>query len=167
MTGASSLTSARALRRESTASRGGLLIFSQHQIAAILATALDYAVMIACVSAVGLSAPLGTAVGSIVGAVANFTLGRRWVFQSTTSAMAGQAWRYAFVALFSLGFETGGEKLMVAMGLNYIVARLIASSCVGMLWNYPMHRAFVFKSRARSSGAAKCHSTPTVTACSA
>jgi putative flippase GtrA len=158
MTGASSLAS--------SAPRGGLVVFSQHQVAAILATALDYAVMIACVSVVGLSAPLGTALGSLVGAVANFTLGRRWVFQSTTSAIRGQAWRYAFVSLCSLGFETGGEKLMVAMGLNYIIARLIASCGVGMLWNYPLHRAFVFKPR-ESSAAAKCHSPQTVTACSA
>ena len=151
-----------AVAAPSTAARGGLVVFSQHQIAAILATALDYAVMILCVSVAGAAATLGTAAGSLVGAVANFTLGRRWVFQSTASAIRGQALRYAFVSLLSLVFETAAEKLMVAIGLNYVVARLIASSCVGVLWNYPMHRAFVFKARA----AAKCHSTQIATVCS-
>ena len=67
-------------------------LLSQHQLAALVATALDYCVMIVCVSAFGLSPVVGTAVGALFGAVTNFMLGRRWVFDARTGeSRAGAA----------------------------------------------------------------------------
>lgn len=127
--------------------RRTLFVFSQHQISAALATAVDFAVMIVCKSVLGMTPAEGTVVGSLFGAVTSFTLGRRWVFQSVAGDIRGQALRYAFVSTLSLIFNAVGEKLIVQAGLNYIVGRVLMSVVVGMLWNFPMHRYFVFRDR--------------------
>lgn len=127
--------------------RRTLFVFSQHQISAAAATAVDFAVMIVCKSGLGLTPAMATAIGSLFGAVISFTLGRRWVFQSAHGDIRGQALRYALVSTLSLIFNSRGEKLFVSLGLNYILARVLLSVVVGMLWNFPMHRYFVFRDR--------------------
>ena len=127
--------------------RRTLFVFSQHQISAAAATAVDFAVMIACKSGLGLTPAMATAIGSLFGAVISFTLGRRWVFQSAHGDIRGQALRYAFVSTLSLIFNSRGEKLFVSLGLNYVLARVLLSVVVGMVWNFPMHRYFVFRDR--------------------
>jgi putative flippase GtrA len=128
--------------------RRTIFVFSQHQISAAVATAVDFAIMIACKSGLGMTPAMATAVGSLFGAVVSFTLGRHWVFQQAHSDIRGQALRYAFASTLSLIFNSLGEKLFVAMGLNYVLARVLLSVVVGMLWNFPMHRYFVFRDRA-------------------
>jgi putative flippase GtrA len=123
-------------------------LLSQHQLAALVATALDYFIMILCVSAFGLSPVVGTVLGSLCGAVTNFTLGRRWVFDARSGDLRGQALRYALVSTVSLACNAVGEWLIVRVGLQYVAARLVASLVVGIGWNFPMHRHFVFRTDA-------------------
>ena len=35
----------------------------------------------------------------------------------------------------------------MSLGLNYVLARVLLSVVVGMIWNFPMHRYFVFRDR--------------------
>ena len=120
-------------------------LLSQHQLSSLVATGVDYCVMIACVSLFGLSPVIGTVIGALCGAVTSFTLGRRWVFDARNGNLRGQALRYAAVSALSLCGNAGGEWLLVRVGLQYILARVIASTVVGIGWNFPMHRHFVFR----------------------
>ena len=124
-------------------------LLSQHQLSSLVATGVDYCVMILCVSAFGLSPVLGTVIGALCGAVTSFTLGRRWVFDARRGDLGGQALRYAMVSAVSLCCNAGGEWLLVRVGLQYIVARVVASTVVGIGWNFPMHRHFVFRAGGR------------------
>lgn len=128
--------------------RRTIFVFSQHQISAAVATAVDFAIMIACKSGLGMTPAVATAIGSLFGAVISFTLGRHWVFHQAHGDIRGQALRYALASTLSLIFNSLGEKLFVALGLHYILARVLLSVVVGMLWNFPMHRYFVFRDRA-------------------
>ena len=121
---------------------------SQHQQTTQNATGVDYCIMIVCVSVFGLSPVVGTVIGAVCGALTSFTLGRRWVFQAREGDIRGQALRYAAVSALSLCGNAGGEWLLVRLGLQYIVARLITSIVVGIAWNFPMHRHFVFRAGA-------------------
>jgi putative flippase GtrA len=123
-------------------------LLSQHQLSSLVATGVDYVVMIVCVSALGLTPVWGTVFGALVGAVTSFTLGRRWVFQAQKGELFGQALRYAMVSAVSLGCNAVGEWLLVRVGLQYIVARVLASTVVGLGWNFPMQRHFVFRADA-------------------
>jgi putative flippase GtrA len=131
-------------------------LLSQHQLSSLVATGVDYIVMIVCVSAFGLSPVLGTVLGALCGAVTSFTLGRRWVFDARRGELRGQALRYGLVSAVSLCCNAAGEWLLVRAGLQYVVARVVASLVVGVGWNFPMHRHFVFRadSEQRTTAAA-------------
>ena len=120
-------------------------LLSQHQLSSLVATGVDYCIMIACVSLFGLSPVVGTVIGAMCGAVTSFTLGRRWVFDAKKGDLRGQALRYAMVSAVSLCCNAGGEWLLVRVGLQYIAARVVTSAVVGIGWNFPMHRHFVFR----------------------
>ncbi len=126
-------------------------LLSQHQLSSLVATGVDYCVMILCVSVFGLSPVVGTVLGALCGAVTSFTLGRRWVFDARRGDLGGQALRYAMVSAVSLCCNAGGEWLMVRVGLQYILARVVASTAVGIGWHFPMHRHFVFRAGGRGA----------------
>jgi putative flippase GtrA len=130
-----------------------LSLLSQHQLSALIATGFDYLIMIACVSLFGLSPVVGTVIGALFGAVINFTLGRRWVFDARGGDLRAQALRYALVSMVSLACNAGAEWLLVRAGLQYIGARLCASITIGVGWNFPMHRHFVFRAAPRPAAA--------------
>jgi putative flippase GtrA len=123
-------------------------VFARHQIGAIVSTALDFATMIAWVE-LGHGSPVtGTAVGAAVGGLSNFTLGRHWIFDADAGPVGGQMVRYALVSLFGLGWNTLGQKFLLAFShLPYPITRAMIAVVVGVFWNYPMQRWFVFHKR--------------------
>jgi putative flippase GtrA len=124
-----------------------LLLFGRHQLASVAATAVDYAMMIVAVSVVGFGPVNGTIIGASSGALTNFTLGRYFTFKASHGGtMRGQALRYVLVSAMSLVWNAFGEHLLAVMlGMQYILARLIVGTLVGFVWNFPMHRYFVFR----------------------
>ncbi len=88
---------------------------------------------------------MSTAFGALCGALTNFLLGRTWIFHRTDAGAPGQMIRYALVSGASLGLNSLGEYYFaVRLGLAYLPARVIVATVVGNLWNYPMHKFFVF-----------------------
>lgn len=121
-------------------------LLGKHQLASIVATAVDYSMMIVMVSVVGLTAVEGTVIGAACGATANFTMGRYFTFRASHGRPEGQALRYILVSAASLGWNALGEHLLaVVLGLHYVIARLITGTLVSFAWNYPLQRYFVFK----------------------
>ena len=117
----------------------------RHQLGAVVATAVDYTVMIVLVSGFGAAAALGTAVGAASGGVLNFSLGRRWIFRRSDASAGPQAGRYAMVSLGSLLLNTCGvHALAGVLHYPYVAARLAVSFAVSLLWNFPMQRSFAF-----------------------
>ena len=99
--------------RTPAARRGGFWQWMRHHAASIVATVVDYVVMIVVRRArCDLAPGAGHArSGRSRGAVTNFTLGRRFTYQRTDVRPRGQAWRYALVSAASLGLNTAGEYL--------------------------------------------------------
>ena len=120
---------------------------ARHQLVALVATVADYIVMITGVAAFGLPPSAATAVGALGGGALGFALARTWVFRATSGARHVQAAAYASVWLVSLLANAGGEAAFVRAGLNYVAARVIVSLVVGLAWNFPMQRRFVFVRR--------------------
>jgi putative flippase GtrA len=122
-----------------------LFVLSQHQISSVAATGVDFSVMGICVSLLGLSPVIGTVLGALSGALTSFTLGRQWVFDAAEGELFGQALRYALVSALSLAGNTLGEKVVTSYGIHYFLGRVAVSFIVGVAWNFPMHRYFVFR----------------------
>ena len=101
--------------------------------------------MIALVEILRAPPVLAAATGALTGATTNFVLGRRWVFRARSAAVLGQAGRYAVVSAASAGWNALGEYLLHDAGhLGYVVARVCVSIGVGLAWNFPLQRRFVF-----------------------
>lgn len=124
----------------------------RHRIGALVATAVDFAVMIALVETLHLGAGKATAAGAFCGAITNFSIGRNWIFGRTRGRATGQAIRYALVSAGGLLLNTGGESLLVGLGVGYVTARVIVATAISNLWHYPAHKFFVFP-RKRSAAA--------------
>jgi putative flippase GtrA len=117
----------------------------RHQLGALVATAVDFAVMISLVHLVGMYPARATALSALAGAVTNFTLSRRWVFDRHQGTVHAQALRYALVSLGSLLLNVAGEQLAIeVLDLDYVTGRVLVSLAVSILWNFPLHRRFVF-----------------------
>jgi putative flippase GtrA len=121
----------------------------RHQTGSLVATVVDYSVMIALVSLGGAPPAVGTAAGAASGGAVNFLLGRRWIFRATGHKTAPQAVRYIIVSLGSLLLNTAGVyALAELLRVQYVAARVMVSVAVSLLWNYPLQRTFVFRAGA-------------------
>ncbi len=128
------------LRRQALAELG------KHQVAAFVATAVDFVVMIALVELAGASPVLATVAGATCGAITNFSLGRTAVFAATHDRVHAQAVRYALVSATSLGLNALGVYVLAVMfSAHYVAARVVTSLLVSVAWNFPLQRHFVFR----------------------
>ncbi|MCB9525215.1 MAG: GtrA family protein [Myxococcales bacterium] len=113
-------------------------------VASGLATAADFGVVLALVEGPGMSPWLATALGCGLGAVVSFLLGRYWAFSRSDQGALPQAGRYAFVSGTSLGLNAGGVAVWQLLPVDYRVAWWITRGLVFALWNFPLHRDYVF-----------------------
>jgi putative flippase GtrA len=118
----------------------------RHQTGAVMATVLDFLMMIVWVETGAGSPVSGAAVGAASGAIGNFMLGRAWIFHAGSRPAAGQVLRYALVAAGSLGWNSLGQYLLLRWTpLPYVMSRVVVAALVGLGWNFPLHRRFVFR----------------------
>jgi putative flippase GtrA len=127
--------------------RGALPELGRHQIAALVATALDFLVMTAGVELLGARPSLAALAGSAAGALCNFQLGRCWVFPGRDAPWKAQALRYGAVSAGSALWNALGVELGQRLGIPYLAARVAVAVLVSVVWNFPMHRSFVFQGR--------------------
>jgi CDP-diacylglycerol--glycerol-3-phosphate 3-phosphatidyltransferase len=124
--------------------RNGTLL--KHQISSLIATVVDFGAMTALVELGITSAVPATVLGASVGAVTNFSLGRRWTFVATHEPAGGQALRYAVVSATSALLNALGEHIAHdTLGIQYLLARAVVAVLVSLAWNYPLQRLFVFR----------------------
>jgi putative flippase GtrA len=115
------------------------------QIASLAATAVDFCSLIFLVEIGHVWYVAATATGAGLGAFVNFILGRHWSFMAHKESVRGQAMRYAAVALASLVLNSLGVYFLTDyMGIYYAISRIITAVFVGVLFNFPLHRRFVF-----------------------
>ena len=120
---------------------------------AVASTIVDYSVMIGTVELGGVGPVKATPIAAFAGAVTNFTMNRNFTYRAGYGSIGSQLWRFVLVSGCSLALNTLGEYLLLKVPhLHYFLARVITSTIVSNVWNYPMLRFFVFSER-RSSRA--------------
>jgi putative flippase GtrA len=116
------------------------------QIAAALASLSDYATLITLVELVRVWYVTATTLGGIVGAVTSFLIGRYWSFEARHGRFASQAFRYGVISGMSILLNTAGVyALKEFLQTPYLASKIVVSICVGILFNFPMHRHYVFR----------------------
>jgi putative flippase GtrA len=119
--------------------------FVASQASASVASALDVLVMEGLIF---LGTPYGWAIlaGHVAGGVSDFTAKRHLIFRTGNERLLRQAGRYFLAWGTSLLLNLGLARLLVeGVGLGAGVGVLVAAVAVGLAWNYPMHRLYVFR----------------------
>lgn len=129
------------------------LRFAQAQLSTGAATLAEWACVWA-LTATGVWYVVAAVGGAILGALLDFSIKKWWVFDATRQSAAVQGVRYALVSSVSaLLFGGAVYALVDGLHLRMPVAVVAGSMFVGIFWNYPLHRFFVFSS-AQSAGTA-------------
>ena len=122
--------------------------FSRAQIAALAATVVDFGTLTVWVEFGHQFYAYGVAIGAFMGAVTNFCINRYWSFEAKQYPISGQALRYSLVSTGSLLLNTFGVYLLTErFGLHYMISKLTIALLIGIFYNYPMHRYFVYESK--------------------
>lgn len=111
--------------------------------ASIVATAVQYALLVLLVEAAASDPLLAAALAFAVGAVVNYLLRRNFVFRRNTPHRRSVP-RFLVVALVGVGMNSlimlVGFKLL---GLPYLISQIIATGMI-FFWNFLAHRNFTF-----------------------
>ena len=119
--------------------------FSRAQISAFAATIADFGTLTLFVEVLHGFYPYGVALGAFMGAITNFIINRHWAFEAHEKPLPGQILRYAMVSSGSLLLNTFGVYLVTErFGLYYLASKVIIAFSVGIFFNYPLQRHFVY-----------------------
>lgn len=124
--------------------------FGRSQIAALAATAVDFGSLVFLVEVAHVYYVVATAIGALLGAVTNFTMGRHWTFHpgegALFDAVHAQARRYALVSAGSLALNTFGVYFFTEVGKTpYVASKAVAAILISVFFNFPLHRHYVFR----------------------
>ena len=120
--------------------------FLRSNAASGAATALDWALVTALVAG-GFHYLVAAAAGALAGAVTDFLLKRHWAFGRRVLGSTGrEAVRYLLVSASSLLWNLLVAWVLVdRLGAPPVPGVIAASVLVGVAWNYPLHRLYVFR----------------------
>jgi putative flippase GtrA len=120
--------------------------FTRHQMASLLATLLDYVCLFSMTELLNLHYTLATATGALVGAASNFLMNRYWAFKAWDEKWTTQSSRYLLVSAGSLLLNTAGVyALTETFNLHYATSVIIISMGVGVFFNFPLHKYYVYE----------------------
>jgi putative flippase GtrA len=121
--------------------------FFRANLSSTIATGIEWA-LVTGLLLLGLHYLAAAAVGAATGAVADFSLKRHWAFDRLRKGgLHHEGFRYLLVSAGSLLLNLLVAYLLVErLGSPKVPGVIGASLVVGVLWNYPLHRNFVFRS---------------------
>jgi putative flippase GtrA len=118
--------------------------FIKGQLSSSTATAVDW-VGFAILNAIGVDYRLAKVLSAVFGGITDFSIKRYWVFKSAQQRAHAEAFRYFLVSGTSALMNGGAIYLFVGvLHLGKSISVALTSLAVALIWNYPMHRLFVF-----------------------
>jgi putative flippase GtrA len=122
--------------------------FIKAQISSFISTVVDFGCTIFLKEVCGICYLFSTSIGSVLGGVTNFELGRKWVFKASGIHLGSQAVRYFMVWAGSILLNIGGVYLLTSVcHFNYLVSKIITAINVGIFFNYLLQKTYVFKTK--------------------
>lgn len=122
--------------------------FFRSQMASAVATLADFGTFALLFTFLHVWYVAAAGASAFTGAAVHFLLGRYWSFKANDAAMIGQATRYFAVAGMSLLLNAGGIYLFVSgAGFKEWPAKIAIGFVLGIFFNFPLHRHFVFVGR--------------------
>lgn len=119
--------------------------FIKSQASSIISTVFDFLTTIVCKELFYFAVVFASLLGTLVGGITNFGLGRNWVFNKREKKMPIQVVKYVLIWGGNLLLTTLGVLIANKyIGLNYIVAKIVVAVIMGTTYNYLLQKKFVF-----------------------
>lgn len=120
--------------------------FVRANLSSTIASGVDYLLVTGLVLA-AVHYLVAATVGAMAGAITDFSLKRHWAFdRGVIGAVHHEGVRYAAVSATSLGLNLALAYAFVdGLGMPAVPGVIAASIAVGFVWNYPLHRYYVFR----------------------
>ena len=125
-----------------------MVSLGRSQIASLAATVVDFGSLVLLVEIGRVWYVAATAIGAFLGAAVNFILGRHWSFSAEHDSVKRQVIRYVAVSGGSLVLNSLGVYLFTNyLEIHYAISKAITAFLVGIFFNFPLHRRFVFRTQ--------------------
>ncbi|HEX9289299.1 MAG TPA: GtrA family protein [Anaeromyxobacteraceae bacterium] len=120
--------------------------FVRANLASAIASGLEWVLVTGLVLA-GVHYLTAAAAGAVTGAATDFSLKRHWAFdRAHRAAIEREGLRYLGVSALSLALNLACAYALVdGLGLPAVPGVIAASLAIGLVWNYPLHRYWVFR----------------------
>jgi len=140
--------------------KGGFFMFIRAQFSSQIASLTDFAITITLASFFNVYYVFATFIGAFCGGIVNCSINYKWTFKAKDCKKKHVIIKYILVWICSIGLNTSGtyfltELLGHVVWLRellgsffddiYIISKVIVSLIVGFIWNYNMHRLFVYR----------------------
>lgn len=123
-----------------------IISFLRYQVAAIIATMVDFLVLIFLTEIIAVWYVESTAIGALCGAITNFIICRYWAFANSSNHLTNQIVKYLLVSAGSLILNTLFVYLLTDYaGYNYTVSKIITAIVVAIFYNFTLQKYVVFK----------------------
>ncbi len=120
-------------------------IYLKSQTASLVASGVDFGIMLLCVEVFDLWYIMASVTGSISGACTHFILGRRWVFDARQGRVPLQMLRYLAVWTGHVILSTIGIYLLTNfVRVYYAASKIIVAVVMGLSYSYLLQRKYVF-----------------------
>ena len=120
--------------------------YLRSQLVALVATAVDFAAMVALVEGLHVHYVAATALGAFSGGVTAFFCNRHYSFLATHGRLGPQSLRYALVWIGSISLNCALVWAMTdGATLQYTWSKALTAIVVGAGFNFPLHRWYVFR----------------------
>ncbi len=120
--------------------------FFKANIAAIIASFCDFGITVFLKQVFQIDAVLASILGTIIGGLSNFLIGRIWVFRSIQTPFFHQGKKYLLTWFGNLVLNSIGVYVLIKMmGVHYLFAKIATATIVAVGYNYPVQKKYVFK----------------------
>lgn len=122
------------------------MTFIKANISSLTASFFDYLTTIVLATYFHADPVLASMIGTTLGGIINFLVGRYWAFESTVHKIHNQAWKYLVVWVGNLALNTGGVYVLTKpLNLPLVPSKIFVSLFVAVTYNYVLQKKFVFK----------------------
>lgn len=121
--------------------------FLKAQTSSLIASGVDFSVMIILVEVLGIWYLPASVTGTIIGGFTNFSLGRRWVFKARQKRVKEQIIKYFIVWIGYLALAAIGVYAVTQfIGIKYyVISKIMVTVLLGISYNYLLQKKFVFR----------------------
>jgi len=118
----------------------------RHQIAGLIATAVDFGILILLTETFNVWYVFSTAAGAISGAITNFYISSSWAFSGSKNSIRNQIYKYLIVSTGSLLLNILFVFLLTdLLYFDYKLSKVITAIFIAFTYNFLLMRYYVFK----------------------